>query len=88
MKEEKIIEKGRENDSLTVFGKEVYDMINAYQKAHPEFSCLVLMTDKKGGTDFLMGEPKDLAKDFLEAATTHASFFEVVKNVLKTLRNA
>lgn len=86
--EEKIIDEGRENDEMTKFSYGIYQQIQKFQEEHPKTNAMVLMTDGAGGADFMIGEPSKLAKDFLEVADRNDGFLEVLKKILKALKDA
>lgn len=81
MKEEVKIEKGREEDKLTTFTKEVFDKVNEYNESNPEnpIDIMVLSRDKKGGASFMIGEVDSLVKEFYEVMSRHKCFREFFK---------
>lgn len=88
MDKETIIDKGRENDELTKFGYSLYNHIDNYIKAHAGTNAMVLISDNKGGSDFLIGDPKAIARDFMEVAVRQEDFLEVISTILKELKKA
>lgn len=88
MDKETIIDKGRENDEITKFSKRLYNHIDSYIDAHIGTNAMVLICNNKGGSDFLIGDPKAIAKDFMEVAVRHEDFLEVISTILKELKKA
>lgn len=86
MDKETIIDKGRENDELTEFSKRLYNHVDSYIDAHIGTNAMVLISNHEGGSDFLIGDPKAIAKDFMEVAVRNEGFLEVISTILKELK--
>lgn len=88
MKEkETIIARGLENTELTNFSNHIHDEIEGYVKKHPGTSFMVLGTNKKQGTDTLIGDSKAIAKELIEIASVNDNFTEVLGEVLDIINN-
>lgn len=86
MDKEIIIDKGRENDELTEFSKRLYNHVDNYIDAHIGTNAMVLISNNEGGSGFLIGDPKAIAKDLMEVAVRHEGFLEVISTILKELK--
>lgn len=86
MDKEIIIDKGRENDELTEFSKRLYNHVDNYIDAHIGTNAMVLISNNEGVSDFLIGDPKAIAKDLMEVAVRHEGFLEVISTILKELK--
>ena len=62
-----IIASGLENTSLTQFSNSIYDQIEEYVSKHPGTSFMILGTNRKQGTDSIIGDAKAIAKEFIES---------------------
>ena len=87
-KPEIIIEKGREKDELHALSYEFFDAVNEYNKEHTDQAhVVVLACDSKGGASFMVGDTEMCVKEFLECASRHESFFDLLKGILDKLKN-
>lgn len=77
------IDKGREEDKLTILTKGFFDKVNEYNKSNPEnpIDIMVLSRDKKGGSSFLIGETDPLIMELYEVSVRHRGFKEFLRNV-------
>lgn len=85
-KKESIIARGLQSTSLTEFSNHIHDEIEEYVKHHPGTSFMILGTNKKQGTDSLIGDAKAVAKEFIEIAANNEQFTEVLSEVLDYLK--
>lgn len=84
---EVIIENGREKDELHSLTYEFFNAVNEYNEEHEDkANVVVLACDSKGGASFMIGSTKMHVKEFLESATKHERFLDLLKGVLKTLQ--
>lgn len=83
MKKEVKIEKGREEDSLTIMMKEIFDKVNEYNKQNPDnpINMMLLSRDNNGGASFMIGEVGSLVKEFYEVMSRHECFREFFKKL-------
>ena len=87
-KPEIIIEKGRETDELTALIHGFYKSVSEYNKEHADHAhVVVLARDSKGGTGFMVGDTKTCVKEFLESASRHESFLNLLKGILDELQD-
>lgn len=81
-----IIASGLESVSLTQFSNSIHDQIEEYVSKHPGTSFMILGTNKKQGTDSLIGDAKVIAKEFIEIASSNDNFTEVLSEILYYLK--
>ena len=87
-KPELIIEKGREKDELTALAYGFYKSISEYNKEHADHAhVVVLACDSKGGASFMVGDTEICVKEFLESASRHESFLNLLKGILNKLQD-
>lgn len=74
-KEKIIIEDGREKDHLTDMGRKVYELTKRLiTEDGGDLACLFMVTDGKGGSDFLMGSTVELAKETIQVCARQEDF--------------
>lgn len=83
---EKLISSGLENTSLTQFASSIHDQIEEYVAKHPGTSFMILGTNKKQGTDTLVGDSKAIAKEFISIASNNDNFTEMLSEILNYLK--
>ena len=81
-----IIASGLENTSRTEFSNSIHDQIEEYVSKHPGTSFMILGTNRKQGTDSLIGDAKAIAKEFIEIAASNDNFTEVLGEILDYLK--
>ena len=81
-----IIASGLENTSLTQFSNSIHDQIEEYVLKHPGTSFMILGTNRKQGTDSIIGDAKLIAKEFVEIASSNDNFTEVLSKILDYLK--
>lgn len=81
-----IIASGLENTSLTQFSNSIHDQIEEYISKHPGTSFMILGTNRKQGTDSIIGDAKAIAKEFIEIAANNEQFTEVLSEILDYLK--
>lgn len=81
-----IIASGLENTSLTQFSNSIHDQIEEYVLKHPGTSFMILGTNRKQGTDSIIGDAKLIAKEFVEIASSNDNFTEVLSEILDYLK--
>lgn len=81
-----IIASGLENTSLTQFSNSIHDQIEEYVSKHPGTSFMILGTNRKQGTDSIIGDAKAIAKEFIEIASSNDNFTEVLSEILDYLK--
>lgn len=81
-----IIASGLESTSLTQFSNSIHDQIEEYVSKHPGTSFMILGTNKKQGTDSLIGDAKAIAKEFIGIASSNDNFTEVLSEILDYLK--
>lgn len=81
-----IIASGLENASLTKFSNSIHDQIEEYVSKHPGTSFMILGTNRKQGTDSLIGDAKAIAKEFIEIASNNDNFTAVLSEILDYLK--
>ena len=81
-----IIASGLESASLTQFSNSIHDQIEEYVSKHPDTSFMILGTNKKQGTDSLIGDAKAIAKEFIKIASSNDNFTEVLSEILEYLK--
>ena len=81
-----IIASGLENTSLTQFSNSIHDQIEEYVSKHPGTSFMILGTNRKQGTDSIIGDAKLIAKEFVEIASSNDNFTEVLSEILDYLK--
>lgn len=81
-----IIASELENTSLTQFSNSIHNQIEEYVSKHPGTSFMILGTNRKQGTDSLIGDAKAIAKEFLEIASSNDNFTEVLSEILDYLK--
>lgn len=84
-KEEIIIPKNREDDSLTNFTQSIYDQISEYQKTHSECGFFVVAGDKKGGVAFASGKKVPVVRAFFESVLRNEECAKILNNVIFAL---
>lgn len=85
-KKQTIIVSGLENTSLTQFSNSIHDQIEEYVSKHPGTSFMILGTNRKQGTDSVIGDTKAIAKEFIEIASSNDNFTEVLGEILDYLK--
>lgn len=85
-KKQTIIVSGLENTSLTQFSNSIHDQIEEYVSKHPGTSFMILGTNRKHGTDSIIGDTKAIAKEFIEIASSNDNFTEVLGEILDYLK--
>ena len=86
-KPEIIIEKGREKDELTALIHGFYKSVSEYNKEHADHAhVVVLARDSKGGASFMVGDTETCVKEFLESASRHERFLNLLKGILDKLQ--
>ena len=81
-----IIASGLENTSITQFSNSIHDQIEEYVSKHPGTSFMILGTNRKQGTDSIIGDTKAIAKEFIEIASSNDNFTEVLGEILDYLK--
>ena len=81
-----IIAGGLENTSLTQFSDSIHKQIEKYVSKHPGTSFMILGTNRKQGTDSIIGDAKAIAKEFIEIASSNDNFTEVLDEILYYLK--
>ena len=81
-----IIASGLENTSITQFSNSIHDQIEEYVSKYPGTSFMILGTNRKQGTDSLIGDAKAIAKEFIEIAGSNDNFTEVLSEILDYLK--
>lgn len=82
-----IIADGLENTSLTQFSNSIHDQIEEYVSKHPDTSFMILGTNRKQGTDSIIGDAEVIAKEFIEIASSNDNYFtEVLSEILDYLK--
>lgn len=81
-----IIASGLENTSLTQFSNSIHDQIEEYVSKHKNTHFMIIGTDRKQGTDSLIGDAKAIAKEFIEIAASNEKFTEVLSEILDYLK--
>ena len=81
-----IIASELENTSLTQFSNSIHDQIEEYVSKHPGTSFMILGTNRKQGTDSIIGDTKVIAKEFIEIASSNDNFTEVLSEILDYLK--
>lgn len=85
-KKQTIIVSGLENTSLTQFSNSIHDQIEEYVSKHPGTSFMILGTNRKQGTDSIIGDTKAITKEFIEIASSNGNFTEVLGEILDYLK--
>lgn len=85
-KKQTIIVSGLENTSLTQFSNSIRGQIEEYVSKHPGTSFMILGTNRKQGTDSIIGDTKAIAKEFIEIASSNDNFTEVLGEILDYLK--
>ena len=75
-----------ENTSLTQFSDSIHNQIEKYVSKHPGTSFMILGTNRKQGTDSIIGDAKAIAKEFIEIASSNDNFTEVLGEILDYLK--
>lgn len=85
-KKQTIIASGLENTSIMQFSNSIHDQIEEYVSKHPGTSFMILETNRRQGTDSLIGDAKAIAKEFIEIASSNDNFTEVLSEILDYLK--
>ncbi len=78
----------RQIDPLNNLGHMFFSMVNNYNDLHEDRQAngLVLLTDKVGGADFIIGDVDCLVKDLFEAQKRDKTFKEFIEKVYQRVR--